>query len=70
MDQPEGRITRQDIEDRLRSLTGGVEEAVDEVRPALIGTAVGAGVLLLLLAYLLGRRSGTHRSAVVEIRRA
>lgn len=70
MAEPERRITRQDIEDKLRSFTGGVEETVNEARPTLIGTVVGAGVVLLLVAYLLGRRSGKRRSAVVEIRRA
>lgn len=64
------RITRKDIEDKIRSLTGDVEEQVEQAKPALIGTAAGVAVLLLLVAYLLGRRSGRSRSAVVEIRRA
>lgn len=70
MAEPGQKITRQDIEDRLRALTGGVEDSVADARPTLVGTAVGVGVVLLLVAYLLGRRAGRRRSAVVEIRRA
>lgn len=70
MAEPAKRITRQDIEDRIRELTGGVEETVGEARPTLVGVAAGAGVALLLAAYLLGRRAGRRRSAIVEIRRA
>lgn len=70
MADPAKRITRQDIEDRLRELTGGIEETASEARASLGGVAAGATVALLLLAYLLGRRSGHRRSAVVEIRRA
>lgn len=70
MADPAKRITRQDIEDRLRELTGGIEETASEARASLVGVAGGAAVALILLAYLLGRRSGHRRSAVVEIRRA
>lgn len=70
MPEPAKRITRQDIEDRLRELTGGVEETVTEARPTVLGVAAGAAVALVIAAYLLGRRAGRHRSAVVEIRRA
>lgn len=66
----DGRITRQDVEEKLRSLTGGVDETVKAARPTLVGTGAGLAVLLLLVAYVLGRRSGRRRSAVVEIRRA
>lgn len=66
----DGRITRRDVEEKIRALTGGVSETAQEARPTLVGTAAGVAVVLLLVAYLLGRRSGRHRSAVVEIRRA
>lgn len=70
MDEHGRKITRQDIEERLRSMTGGIEEQVTEARPTLVGTGVGAAVSAVLLAYLLGRRAGKRRSAIVEIRRA
>ena len=50
-------------------MSGDVEETVEAVRPTLISTAVAGAILALLVAYLLGRRRGRARSAVVEIRK-
>ena len=64
-----GRITRADIEAKLRDLRGEVEEtgeAVVEKGKALIGVAV-AGVVGFV--FLLGVRRGKKKSTVVEIRR-
>jgi hypothetical protein len=63
------RITRDDIEAKLREVAGDVDSGVESAKPKVISAAVGVGVLALLVAFLLGRRSGKHRSAVVEIRR-
>jgi len=64
-----GRISRDDLEAKLREMSGGVEDSVAHVRPTLI-TSAAAGVLLaVLVAYLLGRRRGRARSAIVEIRK-
>ena len=64
-----GKITPQDIENKLRALQGDVQDKVDEKKSAIVTAAVGAGVVLLLIFFLLGKRSGKKRSAVVEIRR-
>jgi hypothetical protein len=63
------RITRDDLEAKLREMSGGVEETVEAVRPKLISRAVAGILLAVLVAYLLGRRRGRARSAVVEIRK-
>ncbi len=63
------RISRDDIERKLRGLQGDVQEKVDDRKSALIALAAGAGVVLVVAFYLMGRRSGKRRSAVVEIRR-
>jgi hypothetical protein len=63
------RITRDDLESKLREMSGGVEDVVERARPVAISSAVAAGLLVVLIAYLLGRRRGRARSAVVEIRR-
>lgn len=64
-----GRITRDDIESKLRELRGQAED----VGNASKGYAVAAGVAVLTLvvggAYLLGRRKGKKRATIVEIRR-
>jgi hypothetical protein len=64
-----GRITRADIESKLRELRGGVEdtgEAVVEKGKAFVGVAA-AGVIGFV--FLLGVRRGRKKSTVVEIRR-
>jgi len=64
-----GKITRADIEAKLRELRGEVEEtgeAVVEKGKAMIGV-VAAGVVGLV--FLLGVRRGKKKSTVVEIRR-
>lgn len=63
------RITRDEIESKLRQLKGDAEEVAGaQKQTGLIAAGVG-GVLLLALVYMLGRRKGRKRSAVVEIRR-
>jgi hypothetical protein len=63
------RISRDDIEAKLRDMTGGLEETVEAARPQLISSAAAGVLLVVLLAYLLGRRRGRKRSAIVEIRK-
>ncbi len=62
-------ISRDDIERKLRGLQGDVQEKVEDRKSAIVGIAAGVGVVLVVAFYLLGRRSGKRRSAVVEIRR-
>ena len=66
---PTGRVTRDDIEAKLRELEGDARDQVASARNTVITAGVIAAVLLLLLAFLLGRRGGRERSTVVEIRR-
>jgi hypothetical protein len=63
------KITKDDIEAKLREIAGDIDVQVDKAKPKLIAGAVGLAVLALLVAYLLGRRGGKSKSAVVEIRR-
>jgi hypothetical protein len=63
------KITRDDIEAKLREVAGDVDTKVDAAKPKLLAGAVAAGIAALLIAYLLGRRGGRHRSAQIETRR-
>ncbi|HTV11258.1 MAG TPA: hypothetical protein VME20_05280 [Acidimicrobiales bacterium] len=66
---PGGRITPEDIKSGIEELAGGVESQVQAKVPLLRYVAVGGAVVVVLAAFWLGRRSGTRRSTVVEIRR-
>jgi hypothetical protein len=66
---PEKRISRDDIESKLRELQGEVDENLESARSVGIAAGVGVAVLLVLLAYFLGRRRGKKRQMVLEIKR-
>jgi len=63
------KITRSDLERNFRSLQQGVQGKVDDSKPTLITAAAGVGVVVALLLFLLGRRSGKKKTTLVEIRR-
>jgi hypothetical protein len=63
------KITRDDLEAGFRELSIEVQGQVDEAKSKLLPAAVGGGLLLLLVAYVIGKRVGATKSTVVEIRR-
>lgn len=63
------RITRDDIEAKLRELKGEVDETTEKAKPMGMAAAAVVGVLVIGVVYLLGKRRGTKLSTVVEIRR-
>lgn len=66
---PTARITRDDLERQFRALQGEAREMVDEQSNKLI-TAAGIGALVIVVViFLLGRRSGRRKTTYVEIRR-
>ncbi|MFM7126474.1 MAG: hypothetical protein ACKOA6_14775 [Actinomycetota bacterium] len=67
--RPAAPISRSDIESKLRALQGDVQDKVEDRRSTILAIAGAVGVVLVVTFYLLGRRSGRRRSALVEIRR-
>lgn len=69
IEEPQKRVTREDIEAKLRELRGEVDERVEEakVSAAVIGVAVVVGAVVV--AYWLGRRRARKHRTVFEIRR-
>jgi hypothetical protein len=63
------RVTRDDLEAKFRDLQGGLQGKVDAKKPSLLAIAGGIGLVLLLLAFLIGKRSGKKKTTLVEIRR-
>lgn len=63
------RITREDIETKIRQLKGDAEEVAGAQKTNGFVIAAVAGIVVLALAYFLGRRKGRKRSSFVEIRR-
>jgi hypothetical protein len=64
-----GRVTRQDIEAKLRQIRGDVDTAGESAKS--MGTVVAgvAVVVIIAVAYLVGKKRGKRSSTVVEVRR-
>lgn len=69
MTPEQARITRDDIEAKFRELTGEATEQVESRRSQAVTAALAVGVIVVAVVFLIGRRSGRRRSAVVEVRR-
>ena len=66
---PHGRIEIGDIQSKLEEIKGDTTEAAEQAKPvALIGAVAGV-VVLVGIAFLLGRRRGKRTSTWVEIKR-
>ena len=63
------KITPEDLRDKLQAFQGDVQGKVDDQKMSIATIAGGAGMVLMLLMFLLGKRSGKKKSAIVEIRR-
>lgn len=68
-DSPPKPVTKADIQAKLGEIRGDVEETAEAAKPTLTYVAVGAVVVLVAAAFLLGRMRGRRKSTVVEIRR-
>jgi hypothetical protein len=69
LEKPGEKITREDIEAKLRELRGEVDERVETVKVPAMAVAVGAAVVTIVVAYWFGKRRGRKRQMVLEIRR-
>lgn len=66
---PDGRIEIADIRTKLQEIQGDTSETAERARPALTTAAVVGAVVVLGVAFWLGRRRGRRKSTWVEIRR-
>lgn len=63
------RISREDIEAKLREIQGEVDETAESAKGALIAVGVAVAVGVVLIAFVLGKRRGKAKSTIVEVRR-
>ena len=63
------RVTRDDIESRLRALQDNVTGRVEQRKTQIVAVAGAAVVAVLVITFWLGARRGRRLSTVVEIRR-
>jgi hypothetical protein len=63
------KITRDDIEAKLRELKDDVDETTETAKSYVAAVAVGVGIVIFVIAFGAGKRRGRRKSTVVEIRR-
>ena len=66
---PASQITRADIEAKFRQLQGGATQRVEATAQTAIKVAVAVAAVVVVAAFLLGRRKGRHQTTILEIRR-
>lgn len=69
MSPADAKITRDQIEAKLREVTGGVTDEVEEFRSQALAIGLGVVVLSVAVVFLIGRRMGRRKSTIVEVRR-
>ncbi len=65
--KPTGKVTKADIEAKLRQLSGDLEEGADRGRR--IGPWVFGAAAVIVVVYRLGVSLGARNSTLLEIRR-
>lgn len=63
------RITREDLESKFRNLQTDILGRANEKRQSIVAVGSTIATVVIVIAYLLGRRSGRKRGSRVEFRR-
>jgi hypothetical protein len=73
VDDPAGgehrRITQDDLEAKFRELVEDVRGEASSAKSTIAAVGIVLAAIVLLIAFLLGRRGGRKRTTIVEIRR-
>jgi hypothetical protein len=64
-----GRVEMTDIRSKLEEIRGEVNETTEQAKPTLTYAAVVGVVVLVGLAFVLGRKRGRSKSTWIEISR-
>ena len=62
-------VTRADIEHKLAEIRGIADDTTEVAQDATKTGLVVAGVAVVVIAFVLGKRRGRKKSTIVEIRR-
>lgn len=64
-----GSISRSDIEAKLRSIRDSIEPVGDQAKGGLKAAIPVIVAVVVFAAYMIGRKGGKKRRAIIEIRR-
>lgn len=63
------KVTPEDLRVNFQALQDGLKGKVDDQKSTLATVAGVGGLLLVIIVFLLGRKSGKKKTTLVEIRR-
>lgn len=63
------KVTRADLEAKLSEIDAELADTGEAVKPKAMAVGIGALVVILILAFVLGRRKGEKKTTIVEVRR-
>ena len=66
---PTTKISPDDVEAKLRAFQGQIQGKVDDKKSTLFAAGAGAVTILMIVFFLLGKRSGKKKSTIVQIKR-
>ncbi len=66
---PDQPISRDEIEAKMREITGEVSGEVESARNLAMIAGVSVVAVVIVVAFFLGRRRGHRRTTIVEVRR-
>ena len=66
---PRGKVQITDIREKLNEIRGDVEETAEAAKPTATYVAVAGAILIVAVAFWLGRKRGERQATWVEIRR-
>ena len=69
MSMPAHKITKADLEAKFAQLQSGATHTVADAKQKLMAAAAVGGIVIVVLSFLLGRRNGRRKNAIIEIRR-
>ena len=67
--QPEGKVTREDIESKFRELKGDIDDTAESAKGLAVTVGVAVAVVVVLGVFLLGKRRGKKKTTFIEVRR-
>lgn len=67
--EPPTKITPDDLRNKLQAFQGDIQGKVEDRKTSIATVVGGVGLALMILMFLLGKRSGKKKTAIVEIRR-
>lgn len=63
------KITPRDIKSKLADIQGEATTTVEGAKNQILAVGAGVALLLVIIAFLMGRRGGAHRNTIIEVKR-